>query len=127
MQPRRTSRHHRCASSTAAWRARTDRAMLQAMTRSQSRAESDADGGAKQPFDIDVVMERLREAVRPFPKAAMFELAEQGYSTLFQQTVACMISIRTRDEVSGPAARRLFARAPGPVEVAALSPDEIAA
>jgi endonuclease-3 len=101
--------------------------MLQAMTRSRSRAKADADGGAKRPFEIDVVMERLRQAIRPFPKAAMFELAEQGYATLFQQTVACMISIRTRDEVSGPAARRLFARAPGPAEVAALSPDEIAA
>ena len=33
----------------------------------------------KQPFDIDVALERIAEAVRPYPKAAMFELAERGF------------------------------------------------
>lgn len=51
-------------------------------------------------FDIDVVMEKVAEAVRPFPKAAMFELAEKGYDTPFQQLVGCIISIRTQDEVT---------------------------
>ncbi len=31
---------------------------------------------AKRPFDIDLVIERIREAVKPLPKAALFELAE---------------------------------------------------
>jgi endonuclease-3 len=79
----------------------------------------------KQPFDIDVALRRLRQVVADLPKAMLFDLAEQGYDSLFEQLVACIISIRTRDEVSGPAALRLFARARTPAEVAQLSPDEI--
>ena len=30
----------------------------------------------KRQFDVDEMIESLREAVRPFPKAAMFELAQ---------------------------------------------------
>ncbi len=80
-----------------------------------------------QQFDIDKVLANIRVAVEPFPKAAMFELAERGYSTPFQQLVACMISIRTRDEESLPISERLFTHAPTPEAVAALSPDEIGA
>src|SRR5207253_305950 len=43
----------------------------------------------------------------------------------FEQLVACIISIRTRDETMLPTARRLFARARKPAEVAALTPEEI--
>ena len=52
----------------------------------------------KLPHHIPTMFRRIRKAVEPFPKAAMFELAERGYGTLFQQLVACVISIRTRDE-----------------------------
>jgi len=33
----------------------------------------------KRPFDIDQAISHIREAVRPFPKAALFELAEEGF------------------------------------------------
>ena len=79
----------------------------------------------KRPFDIDLVMDRIREAVRPFPKAALFELAELGFDSPFEQLVACIISIRTRDEVMLPVAQQLFAVARTPVEVAKLTPSEI--
>jgi endonuclease-3 len=79
----------------------------------------------KRPFDIDRVIRRIRVAVRPFPKAAMFELADDGFSSPFEQIVACVISIRTRDEVTIPTARRLFARARTPLEVSRLTPREI--
>ena len=78
-----------------------------------------------EPFDIDVALQRVAEAVRPYPKAAMFELAERGYRTPFQQLVACMISIRTRDEESLPISLRLFEAAPTATEIAALSPERI--
>ena len=51
----------------------------------------------------------------------MFELSERGHRTLFEQLVACIISIRTRDEVSLPTALRLFERAPTPEAIAKLS------
>ncbi len=75
---------------------------------------------SKQPFDIDNAMDRLREAVRPFPKAVMFQLAEDGYASAFEQLMACMISIRTYDEQTIVIARRLFARARTAQAVTAL-------
>jgi endonuclease-3 len=77
------------------------------------------------PFDVDLAVERLREAVRPLPKAAMFELADEGYSSLFEQIVACIISIRTYEETTLPTARRLFGVARTPVEMVRLDPTEI--
>jgi endonuclease-3 len=79
----------------------------------------------KRPFDIDEMMSRIREAVRPFPKAAMFELADDGFTSPFEMLVACIISIRTRDEAMLVMARRLFAKARTPAEMAALEIDEI--
>jgi len=80
---------------------------------------------AKQPFDIETAVQRIREAVRPLPKAAMFELAEAGFASPFEQIVACIISIRTYDEVMLPTARKLFARARTPEAVSQLTPAEI--
>ncbi len=81
----------------------------------------------KKPFAIDVVLERIAAAVRPYPKAAMFALAERGYGTPFQQLVACVISIRTRDEESLPISVRLFETAPTAASISALTPEQIAA
>jgi endonuclease-3 len=79
----------------------------------------------KRPYDIDEMVVRIREAVKPYPKAAMFQLAEEGFTSPFEQLVACMISIRTLDEVSLPTARKLFNRARTPEAIARLSPAEI--
>lgn len=76
-------------------------------------------------FDIDRAIALLREAVAPFPKAAMFQLAEEGFDTLYEQLVACVISIRTYDEVSVPVAQRLFARARTPEQMVKLEIEEI--
>jgi len=77
------------------------------------------------PHDIDEMLRRIREVVRPYPKAALFELRDAGYGTPFQQLVACIISIRTRDEQTLPLARALFERAATPADVAQLSEQEI--
>jgi endonuclease-3 len=74
----------------------------------------------KRSFDITVVMRRIRKAVAGFPDAAMFALREQGYGSVFQQLVACIISIRTTDEVSLPTALALLVRAPTPAKMARL-------
>jgi len=78
-----------------------------------------------EPFQIDVALERVRVAVEPYPRAAMFALAELGFRSPFQQLVACMISIRTRDEESLPLSLRLFEVAPDAASVAALTPEQI--
>ena len=79
----------------------------------------------KKPFDIDLALDLINTAVQPWPKAAMFELAEEGFISPFEQLVACMISIRTYDEVTLPTARRLFGRARTPLQVSQLTTEEI--
>ena len=79
----------------------------------------------KLPFDIPEMMRRVREAVRHYPKAVLFELAERGFGSPFQILVACIITIRTLEEVSLPAALKLFAQASTPDQVAALGADAI--
>jgi endonuclease-3 len=80
---------------------------------------------AKVPFDIDTALARIRKAVQPHAKAALFELAEEGFDSPFEVLVGCIISIRTRDEVTLPTARRLFQTARTPASLARLKPEEI--
>ena len=96
---------------------------LRAESAGSARAASGS--GAKQPFDIDQALTRIRHEVKDFADAAMFELAARGHRSLFEQLVACILSIRTRDEVSLPAALTLLARARTPEQMRALGVDEI--
>jgi endonuclease-3 len=79
----------------------------------------------KIPFDVDVALERIEAAIADYPKAALFELAADGHNSAFEQLVACIISIRTYDEVMLPVARRLFAAAPTAEAMAQLIPAAI--
>ena len=72
-------------------------------------------------MDFADVFEKIEEAIRPYPKAAMFELAEEGFDSLFEQLVGCILSIRTRDEAMLPTAKRLFAIARSPDQIANLT------
>ena len=74
----------------------------------------------KPNFDLDLVLARIEEAVRPYPKAAMFDLFERGYNTLFEQLMSCIVSIRTLDETTIPVSLRLFERARTPQQLLAL-------
>ena len=79
----------------------------------------------KEKFDIATVLRRVRASIKPFPKAALFELAEAGHDSPLEQVVACIISVRTRDELTVPIARRLFAVARTAGALARLSAAEI--
>lgn len=79
----------------------------------------------KKPFDIDRALKAVEQAVKPWPKAAMFELAEAGFDSPFEQLAACIISIRTFDEVTIPTARTLFDQARTPAQVGQLSAEAI--
>ena len=78
---------------------------------------------SKHPFRFATAFKRIertleREGHAP---AAMFELAMHGHRSLFEQLVACIISIRTYDEVSLPLSRRLLEVASTPAAMARLS------
>lgn len=79
----------------------------------------------KKPFNINRAVKLIEKAIKPYKKAAMFELAEDGFNSAFEQLVACMISIRTYDEVTIPMSRRLFERARTPRQMSQLSAEEI--
>ncbi|HEY1951236.1 MAG TPA: endonuclease III [Gemmatimonadaceae bacterium] len=83
-------------------------------------------GSAKRAFDIHLVLRRIRQEVKQFADAAMFELAERGFATPFHQLAACIISVRTMDEVSLPAALRLYEIAPTPAAISKLTVRKIA-
>lgn len=86
-----------------------------------------ARGAGKSPFRFGVALPRIRRALESaaLADAAMFELADRGYRSVFEQLVACILSIRTLDEVSLPVAIRLFERAPTPAAIAALPEPEL--
>jgi endonuclease-3 len=79
----------------------------------------------KRPFDIEEAMPRLRQATADYPRAALFELHAEGHTSVFEILIACIISIRTRDETTLPVARALFAQARTPAQVASLSEQQI--
>ncbi len=82
---------------------------------------------SKAPFDISVALSRIETAIAPYPKAGLFTLHDEGYTSLFEQLVACMLSIRTLDEVMVPVSRQLFAVARTPQQVADLSLERLTA
>ena len=55
----------------------------------------------------------------------MFQLADEGFASLYEQLISCIISIRTYDEVSVPVSHKLFARARTPAQMVELNVSEI--
>lgn len=55
----------------------------------------------------------------------MHVLYDDGFASVFEQIVACVISIRTREETTDKVARRLFQVARTPQEVSSLSLQEL--
>ncbi|WP_338874887.1 endonuclease III [Spirosoma sp. SC4-14] len=74
----------------------------------------------KPNFDLSIVLSHIEEAIRTYPKAAMFELAERGYNSLFEQLISCIVSIRTLDETTIPVSLRLFEVARTPEQLLSL-------
>lgn len=90
------------------------------------RAKGGSPAG-KRPFSYATAFRRIRAllAGAGHADAAMFALADRGHRSLFEQLLACVISIRTRDEVMLPTALALFEAAPTPAAVARLGPARI--
>ncbi|HEY0059875.1 MAG TPA: hypothetical protein VGB56_12135, partial [Flavisolibacter sp.] len=79
----------------------------------------------KRPFNLPEMLKRIEASIRQFPKAAMFELHDRGYTSIFEQLISCIISIRTLDETTIPISEALFARARTPQQLLQLSPGEL--
>ncbi|HLK09939.1 MAG TPA: endonuclease III [Candidatus Binatia bacterium] len=71
------------------------------------------------------VLARLRKAASAWRTTALAEVADATARDPFRILVACLLSLRTKDETTGPAAARLFALADTPAAMLALSPRRI--
>ncbi|MEA3486720.1 MAG: endonuclease III [Thermodesulfobacteriota bacterium] len=74
--------------------------------------------------DIPKVIELIAEVLKAKKLPIVSELAEKK-SDPFQILISTLISLRTKDEVTGIATRRLFALAGTPSEMLKLSEDQI--
>jgi endonuclease III len=74
---------------------------------------------------IDEVMQRLIAAYPGWNAPVVIFMGQVGDDP-FRVLIATLISLRTKDEVTGPASQRLFARAASPQEILSLDEAEIA-
>ena len=79
----------------------------------------------KRHFDIKDMLKKIEEAIKPYAKAAMFDLADRGHHSVYEQVIACLLSVRTRDETSLSVALRLFALAKTPEQMLKISKEKI--
>jgi endonuclease-3 len=79
----------------------------------------------KKPFNISKMFSLIRKAIEPYPKATLFDLYDQGHTSIFEILMACVLSIRTLDETSLKASKKLFAKARTPEKMVELSMDQI--
>lgn len=71
------------------------------------------------------VLARLRATAPRWNPTALAEVAARAPRDPFRILVACLLSLRTRDETTGPAAERLFALADTPEAMRRLPPRRI--
>jgi endonuclease III len=76
------------------------------------------------PADIHAVIAILREEYKNWRTPAVTIVAQCNGSP-FKVLISCIISLRTKDEVTALASARLFARAQTPEAMAGLSVDDI--
>lgn len=79
----------------------------------------------KNCFDIHTAVAILREEYRSWKTPAVTIVAQCDKSP-YKVLVSCIISLRTKDEVTACASQRLFERAGSPAEMSCLSVEEIA-
>jgi endonuclease-3 len=79
----------------------------------------------KLPFDIPKMFRLIAESIEPYAPATLFDLYQQGHTTPFEQLMACVLSIRTRDETSLVAAQKLFKVARTPREILKIPREEL--
>jgi len=73
--------------------------------------------------DIDNVIEILREDVKKWKVPAVTLVSRKRDP--FMVLISCLISLRTKDDVTGEASKRIFALADNPRDMVKLSPSQI--
>jgi len=71
------------------------------------------------------VIARLRAKAPEWNPTALAEVADETERDPFRILIACLLSLRTKDETTGPAAERLFALARAPEAMLGLTPRRI--
>ena len=79
---------------------------------------------ARPGFDIHTVLARLRAAAPGWNAPVVALMATQSADP-FRVLIGCLLSLRTKDETTGPAAARLFALAQTPHAMLQLAPRQI--
>ena len=79
--------------------------------------------GKKSNFNIAEVVKKLKKAVKGYRTPSVTVIAKKNDP--FAVLISCIISLRTRDEVTEPASARLFALAKSPAELSKLSNSKI--
>lgn len=75
--------------------------------------------------DIDEVYQRLEEAYRNMEEPSVTKISKQTKRDPFRVLISCLISLRTKDEITLASSERLFRKADNPQAMSALSEDEI--
>ncbi len=75
--------------------------------------------------DFSKTFAQIRRAIRPLQTPAVTQIAAQNRDP-FRVLISCLISLRTKDEVTDAASKRLFAQADTPRKMLKLSEKEIA-
>jgi endonuclease-3 len=78
----------------------------------------------RKPFDIHAVIARLRAAAASWNAPVVTLIAIQTTDP-FRVLISCLLSLRTKDETTGPAARRLFELAATPQAMLRLRAGDI--
>jgi len=74
--------------------------------------------------DIHVFLRLVKKSIKQWPLPVVGQLAEQG-SDPFKILVACVLSLRTRDQTTALASERLFAISSDPCSMSEMSLKEI--
>ena len=74
---------------------------------------------------LDKILSILRREIKKWKVPAVGVIAEQAVDRPFETLVSTILSLRTKDAVTGAASRRLLERAPTPGALAALPAGEI--
>ena len=78
-----------------------------------------------QDSDIHEVIDILQEAIKQWPETTLAQVADQTRSAPFRILIGTVLSLRTKDETTAEACKRLFSLADSPETMVSLSEETI--